>query len=449
MTELNVYQQARLTRDRRFDGQFFVAVKTTNIFCRPICPANLPLEKNVEYFTLAQQAMNHGYRPCLRCHPDSAPKSNTWLGVNTTVKRACKLLQTHRDLNIADIANKLGISERYFRQLFKKQLGLSPKQFQLFDQILFAKHLLHHSNLPIEHIAQACGFASARRLQFQIKRLTGICPSQIRQKKITFQQEVKLTMAFRPPYNWPKIRDFLSIRAIPGVEIVADDSYSRTFFFDEAKGYFTAQFSPLNHVFNLSIKLDNMELLPAILQNIERLLDVSADTTSIAKHLMNSGIPKEKIIEGLRLPGIWDTFEAGCRAILGQQISVKAAINLCSTLVENVGELFDGKRYFPKPEAVCKDALLFLRIPEKRRKTLIDFAQWYVNHSRTELDECLAIKGIGPWTISYAKLRGLSAPDIWLDSDLVIKNQLTHYAIDPELARPWRSYLTLQLWNLA
>lgn len=449
MSDISVYQQARLSRDRRFDGQFFVAVKTTKIFCRTICPANLPLEKNVEYFTLAQQAMHHGYRPCLRCHPDSAPKSNTWQGVATTVKRASKLLQLHPELTMSDIAQKLGIGERYFRLLFKKQVGLSPKQFQLFDQILRAKHLLHQSNLSIEQIAQSCGFNSARRLQFQFKQHTGLTPSSLRQAQAKGCQHINLSLGYRPPYNWPHLRDFLARRAIEEIETITENSYSRSFHLGEAHGFFCAKHNAKKHRFDIQLHINKLGALPVILANIERVLDLSADSALIESHLVNSGIPAETVLRGLRLPGVWDPFEAGCRAILGQQISVKAAINLVSSLASHLGQIIDQQLYFPSPELISKHSLDFLKIPEKRKQTLRDFAHFYHSHPQHNIEQWLPIKGIGPWTVAYTQLRGQSAPDIWLESDLVIKHQLKKYAIDPELARPWRSYLTLQLWNLA
>jgi methylphosphotriester-DNA--protein-cysteine methyltransferase len=164
------YQQARLTREPRFDGTFFVAVKIINIFCRSICPTNTALEKKVEYFHLTQQAMSAGYRPCLRCRPHSAPHSYASQRVHTTVQRGIRLLSQYKKLSIKEIATKLGITERYFRPLFQQHLGLSPKQYQLFDKVLFAKQLLHQSNLTIEHIAHASGFTSARRLQHNLKK---------------------------------------------------------------------------------------------------------------------------------------------------------------------------------------------------------------------------------------------------------------------------------------
>lgn len=448
MSDLQTFQQARLSRDPRFDGRFFVAVKTTRIFCRPICPANIPLEKNVEYFVFAHQAMHHGYRPCLRCRPDSAPKSCAWQGVSTTVQRAIQLLHAHVDLSITDIAAKLGIGERYFRQLFKTQIGLSPKQFQLYDQMLMAKQLLHHSNLTIEHIAQACGFSSARRLQMQMQKLCSLSPSQMRKQEIPIEQDIHLKIAFRAPYNWPHLRDFLALRAIADIEHISANHYSRYFTFEEEQGWFSAEYDELHKQFKLHIKLQNLTLLPKVISNIERILDVNADTALINQRLIACGLEPEFLVSGLRLPGVWSTFEAGCRAILGQQISLKAAINLVTLLSQNLGEKQHNGLFFPSPTKVANSDLSFLRIPQSRRTTLQTFATWCVLNPKADVQEWIAIKGIGQWTVAYAQLRGLSLPDVWLAGDLVIKNQLKKFAISVPDACPWRSYLTLQLWTL-
>lgn len=443
------YQQARLTRDPRFDGSFFVAVKTTNIFCRSICPANAPLEKNVEYFQLAQQAMLAGYRPCLRCRPDSAPNSYAWQGVNTTVQRAMRLLRQYRELSIEEIAEKLGITSRYFRYLFQQHLGLSPKQYQLFDKVLFAKQLLHQSNLQIEHIAHASGFASARRLQHNFKKVTGLTPQQIKQDKNMQGQLISLKLAFRPPFNWQHMQAFLALRAIHGVELVTDGYYSRTFVIGKEKGWFKLSVVQNKHYFKVEISLPNIEKLTTVLNNIERVFDFNADTKTIETQLLRCGIPKDMLIAGLRIPGVWDTFEAGCRAILGQQISVKAAITLLSILTKELGETEGGKCYFPTAEAITNSDLAFLKIPNSRKQTLLLFAQHNINSPDSSVDDWINIKGIGPWTVAYAKMRGQSSPDIWLNTDLIVKKQLAKLKIDAELARPWRSYLTFQLWSMA
>jgi AraC family transcriptional regulator of adaptative response / DNA-3-methyladenine glycosylase II len=446
------YQQARLTRDPRFDGTFFIAVKTTNIFCRSICPANPPLEKNVEYFQLAQQAMLAGYRPCLRCRPDSAPHSFAWQRVNTTVQRAMRLLRECRELSIEQIAIKLGISARYLRQLFQQHLGLSPKQYQLFDKVLFAKQLLHQSSLTIEHIALASGFASARRLQHNFKKVTGLTPKQIKQGNNQQSQIICLRLAFRPPFNWQHMQAFLALRAIQGVETVSENCYSRTFIIGEDKGWFRVSTVHNKHYLKVEINLPHIEKLTTVLNNIERVFDLSADSKTIQTQLLKSGVPEDKIVIGLRIPGVWDVFEAGCRAILGQQISVKAAINLLSLLTKELGETKGDNVYFVTAKALVNSDLSFLKIPNSRKQTLRLFAQYFldkIDSPDPSLNNWLNIKGIGPWTVAYAKLRGQSCPDIWLNTDLIVKKQLASINIDAELAKPWRSYLTFQLWSMA
>ncbi|MEP0354301.1 AlkA N-terminal domain-containing protein [Paraglaciecola sp.] len=447
--QTSIYQQARITRDPRFDGVFFIAVKTTHIFCRPICPANLPHEKNVEYFQHAQQAMSQGYRPCLRCRPDSAPQSYAWKGVETTVHRAMKLLREHHDLTINDITLKLGISDRYLRQLFEKHLGLTPKQYQIFNRILFSKKLLHETAMDIETVAHASGFASSRRLQHNFKKITGLSPLQVRKKKINQNQYLSLKLHFRPPFNWHYIQAFLQKRAISGVEIVETNCYSRTFSIEGCKGWFAATYQPGKNYLLLEINLTKIEHLSLLLSNIERVFDLNADILQIQKQLIKSGIPKNRITDGIRLPGVWDTFEAGLRGILGQQISVKGAISLLSLLTQTLGEKVADKYYFPTPQAIIDSNLEFLKIPMSRKQTIRDFCEYYSCHPNHSPDEWIKIKGIGPWTIAYAKMRGLSEPNIWLQTDLIIKKQLDKYKIDSALSSPWRSYLTFQLWNMA
>ncbi|WP_438865184.1 bifunctional transcriptional activator/DNA repair enzyme AdaA, partial [Neptunicella sp.] len=232
MNNIQSFQQARLARDARFDGQFFVAVKSTGIFCRPICPATPPKEHNVEYFLLAEQAMQAGFRPCLRCRPDSAPSSWAWKGVDTTVERALTLLTDYPQLTLQHIAVKLGISDRYLRNLFSQKVGMTAKQYQLCQQLLFAKKLLHETALSIEQVALSCGFQSSRRLQDLFKKRLQLSPAQVRKNKPLANDHIQLSLAFRPPYNWPMLRDFLALRAVTGMEWVNDDSYARTFDLD-------------------------------------------------------------------------------------------------------------------------------------------------------------------------------------------------------------------------
>ena len=450
------YRQARLSRDARFDGKFFVAVKTTKIFCRPICPAPSPKEANVVYYQTAPQALNEGFRPCLRCRPDSAPNSYAWKGVDTTIERAIRLLSESSFLPINQICDKLGISDRYLRSLFEQKVGQSPKQYQLYQQMLFAKYLLHETALPIEHVAQASGFQSARRLQDIMQKHMRLTPKQIRAKKKLMHPTLVLNIPFRPPYNWPHLRDFLALRAVDGMEEIGADYYKRTVAIGDTVGYFIAEYQEQQHCFKVTLCLNEQTHLKAVLFHIRRVLDIDADINLIESAIKQTGLDISDSDSGIRLPGVWSAFEAGCRAILGQQISVVAAIKLLSKLVYELGEPAE-KEYtpdqslnirFPSPNAVANSSLEFLGMPQKRRDSLRVFAEHCVESANEEnVDGWLSIKGVGPWTINYAKMRGLSEPDIWLGTDLVIKKRLNSHPIKPELASPWGSYLTFHMWN--
>ncbi|GAA0854677.1 DNA-3-methyladenine glycosylase 2 family protein [Aliiglaciecola litoralis] len=458
VSQQQLYQQARKARDARFDGQFFVAVKSTGIFCRPICPAPSPKEENVEYFSLAPLAMQAGYRPCLRCRPDSAPGSFAWKGVDTTVERAIKLLRIHPGLKVCEICEKLGVSDRYLRALFTRKLGIAPKQFRIFEQLLFAKQLLHQSKLSVEDVAQASGFSSARRLQDNLKTGLQLTPTQIRKNAMTRSEPLigssagtlHIQLSFRAPYDWQRLRGFLAMRAIAGIEEVSETFYARHFSLDKVSGYFKATFNQAKQCFDVQLQIAELSHIQAVVQHIRRVLDLDADPHVIHQGLLSTGLDSKALVSGLRIPGIWSTFEAGCRAILGQQISVKAAINLVTALAHQLGEKHQGKLIFPTAEAVAGSDLAFLKMPSKRRDSLRAFGAYCAQHPDVStLDDWLSIKGIGPWTVAYAKMRGQSDPDIWLDTDLVIKKQIQQNQLNPAAAQPWRSYLTFQLWSMA
>lgn len=450
MNSISAFQQARKSRDPRFDGRFFVGVKTTGIFCRNICPVKMPKEENVTYFELAAQAMNAGFRPCLRCRPDSAPHSFAWKGVETTLFRAMKLLKERPEEHLQRTAERLGISDGYLRKLFREKLGISPKQYQLTEQLLFAKRLLHETNLTVEQIAQSSGFNSSRRLQENFRDNLKLTPSQVRANSVSQRQAVTLKLAYREPYNWSQVRDFLAFRAINGVEAVTPDSYSRNFRWGKTLGNFVAHYNPQERCFDVTFSLSSYEELGAIVRNVKRVLDLEVDSQLIANQLIAAGFKQEQLVEGLRLPGVWSLFEAGCRAIIGQQVSVKAAITQTTRLVEGVSEGGDEIRCFPTSEEVVKSDLAFLAMPESRKLALMRFAEFMVESKHKDNpQDWLQIKGIGPWTVAYAQMRGLSDPDVWLNTDLVVKKQLEQHQVDAEKVAPWRSYLTFQLWSMA
>jgi len=344
-----VYSRARKARDPRFDGVFFTAVKTTGIYCRPICPATSPLEKNVEYHLSAISAAQAGFRPCLRCRPDSSPSSNAWLGTETTFQRALSMIQQGalHDSSIEQLAARLGISDRYLRDLFHQNLGTSPKKYAIYQQCLLAKQLLHQTRLSMSDVAFACGFNSVRRFNEAMREQLKLTPTDIRKTESDQLGGLKLKLHYRPPYAWQKMLNFLERRVIAGLEWSAEGMYGRTVQLDKtnhrrdnhrgksrggesAKGYFTIQANPDQHCFELDLHLDSYRNLSPIIQRIRNLFDVDAPIADIDSAL--KAIIGDLHTPGLRVPGIWGAFETGVRAVLGQQVSVVAAQNLVTTM---------------------------------------------------------------------------------------------------------------------
>lgn len=454
------YQQARLSRDPRFDGVFFTAVKTTGIFCRPVCPATPPKEQNVEYFETASEALVSGYRPCLRCRPESAPFSPAWSGTETTVKRALSIIhqQGFNGLKLTTLAEKLGITDRYLRKLFEQQLGVSPKSYVQHQQILFAKSLLHQTHLPINQVAYACGFNNVRRFNDAFKRITTKTPSEIKKLPVS-DAPIRLQMNYQPPFNWSHWHDFLQLRMMEGIEKLGNSSYSRTFSWlgqegEEVKGWFNAVHRPDKQGFNVSINIDDAKYLYPVSQKIRQVFDLNANITLIQDRLLQAGFPENSIQQGVRIPGCWNSFEAGVRAILGQQVSVKAATTLLNGLIKHLGDANQGEdgdtRYwFPTPKQILKSELSFLKIPNSRKQTLHNLATWCQTNPDSPVEQWFDLKGIGQWTVEYAQMRGEGNTDIWLDTDLGIKKAMDIFPnIDAEKAKPWRSYLTFNMWGM-
>lgn len=452
------YRRARLARDARFDGLFFVAVKTTGIFCRPICPVVPPLEANVEYFDHAALASQAGYRPCLRCRPDSAPGSCAWRGTDTTFTRALTLIDAGalQRGSLSALAARLGIGDRYLRRLFQERLGMSPKAYALFAQVMFAKKLLHETSLSVGDIAAAAGFNSLRRFNDAFFKQLQLAPTAIRrERKIT--PALTLSLAYRPPLNWQAMLAFWQKRCLRGVEWVEGDSYGRTFSLRSADGreaQGTFEVCPVadTHSLQVRVHINDPALLKPLIARIRQVLDLDADINLIEQQLAEVPGFRSLLTSGLRIPGIWHPFEAGVRAILGQQVSVAAARTHLERLVEELAEpSTDGRFFFPTPKAIATSDLAMLRMPVSRRDTLRRFAAWYEEQGEDKpVTDWLALKGIGPWTVDYVQMRALGNTDIWLAGDLGIKKALAQMLDTPfvnEQLKPWRSYATFQLWQ--
>ncbi|MFC3122715.1 DNA-3-methyladenine glycosylase 2 family protein [Agaribacter flavus] len=447
--------RARLARDPRFDGLFFILVKSTGVFCRPICRVRLPQEKNVEYSFSAVDAIQRGYRPCLRCRPDSAPMSFAWLGVETSVKRACSLLVEYPCQSIEEISQRLGISARYLTKLFAEYLQVSPKQYRLYHQLLSAKRLLHQTQFTIEEIAQSVGFSGARQLQVHTKSKFNLTPKQIRQSNRqsisdSASKQIEMFLPYRPPYEWEALRDFLELRAIAGNEKITSNSVAKILSINDRAVPIMLIHKPDNSGFTLKFSTEHLSLLSSIYQAVHIMLDLHAAPLVIEQALKNSGLPSNDIMPGVRIPGVANRFEAACRAVLGQQVSIKAAITHLNRLHEHLSK--DGA--FPTALDVSQSSLPFLKMPERRKQALRDVASLLHNNPDASIDEWLEIKGIGSWTCEYVKMRTHASTDVYLATDLVIKQQVESLRtqgiqLDAPRSAPWQSYLTFTIWNRA
>ncbi|TKG02192.1 AlkA N-terminal domain-containing protein [Vibrio sp. F13] len=438
---------ARYARDARFDGMFFTAVKTTGIFCRPICPATPPKEENVEYFSHQAQALKAGYRPCLRCRPDSAPFSPAWKGVETTFLRAMQLIDNGalNSGSIVDLATRLGISDRYLRTLFDNYIGVSPKQYSLYSQLMFAKQLLHTSSMSITDVGFASGFNSTRRFNDAFQKELQLSPSQIRRAKPSDTQSNHIQLGFHGPLDWNHLLRFYRRRMIEGLEGVGEDYYKRTVNVNGSKGWFKATLAKDNRL-DIEFELDDISQLRSLIANIRRMFDLDVDIAKVETFFTTID-PNLVAKSGIRIPGVWSAWEAGVRAILGQQVSVTAAIGQLNLLVKELSDEHE-KASFPTPKQIADADVSFLRMPGSRKETLKRFAEYMVDNEAEHPSKWIELKGIGPWTIQYALLRGLSEPNHLLVGDLVVKKFIEHRpAINTESVSPWGSYATFHCWN--
>ncbi|QYJ77247.1 helix-turn-helix domain-containing protein [Shewanella sp. FJAT-52076] len=471
-----ICQRARLSRDARFDGLFFTGVFSTGIYCRPICPATAPKEENVRYFASAQAAAAQGLRPCLRCRPESAPGSSPWRGTATTLSRAMALIDAGA-LNATDehtsepaqtqaqameaLAERVGVGSRYLRKLFGEQLGMSPKAYGDYRRLLLAKALLHQTSLPITDVAFAAGFGSVRRFNEVFRERLALTPSDIRAASKVQDSGIRLHLGFRPPYDFMRLRAFFMARAIPGAEWFSNDAgepcYGRTLRVAGDAGWFEACLLPDKNTLAVTIYPGGrVSTLSQWLAEIKRVLDVDANLSLIHEHIQDK-MPEGVTLNTMTLPGAGSFFEAACRAVLGQQVSLVQATRLLGLLTDETTDEVElgGRRcrVFPTAEQVASATLESLKMPGSRKNALREMAALFSRDPQPNDQALLAVKGVGPWTVSYARMRGLSDPDVLLVGDLVVKQKLCAmgWTKVPDTLKsevsPWGSYLTLALWH--
>jgi len=473
--------RALLTRDARFDGVFFVAVRTTGIYCRPICPAQTPKLQHVTFVPSAAAAQAAGFRPCLRCRPETSPDLAAWHGTAATVSRAMALIAAGglNDASVDDLASRLGIGERQLRRLFARHIGASPHAVAQTRRVLFAKQLITDTTMPMAQVALAAGFGSLRRFNDTFRRLYGRSPRTMRRVQVAQApaSAITLTLPLKPPYDWAGIIGFLGARAIRGVESVQPDCYARSIRLDGAQGTIAVRMAEHQNALVATIRFPVVTALPAIVARIRRIFDLGADPVVIGAQLAEDPVMASLVAArpGLRVPGAWDGFELAVRGILGQQITVSAATALAAKLVDLCGSALPPPddpalamvtQAFPMPEDVARvdDLGLALGMPRARAAAITGLAKIAAaDRSLFEpgggLDVAIRrlrdLPGIGEWTAHYIAMRALREPDAFPAADIGLMRAMatadgrptpTQLLAHAEAWRPWRAYAALHLW---
>lgn len=474
---------AFMAKDARFDGRFFVGISSTGIYCRPVCRAKRPKAENCAFYATAAQAEQAGYRPCLLCRPELAPGHSAADATANLVYRAARLLEENcgSGQSLEDIAERLGCTARHLRRAFAAEYHVPPVQYLQTCRLLLAKSLLTDTDLPVLEVAMSAGFGSLRRFNDLFRDHYHLSPTQLRKGRTAEKQpssNITLALGYRPPYPWEQMLAFLSGRAISGVEAVKNGEYMRTAHFQTAEGkdvygWVRVGHRPEKHALSVTVSETLLPVLSQLLARIRHLFDLHCDPQAIYEVLsaMNELRPGLCVL-GTRLPGCFDPFEMVVRAVLGQQITVKAAGTLAFRLVAAYGAPvetgIEGLTHaFPSPkdllalDGAIENHLGRLGVIASRSRTIQALAQAFAQKEidfspcarpEAEMKKLMAIRGIGSWTAKYIAMRAMEWPDAFLETDAGVKKALPSYTPAKLLTlaeawRPWRSYATVNLWN--
>lgn len=472
--DFEICDRARLSRDPRFDGRFFIGVTSTGIYCRPICPAPASKRAHVRYFPTAAAAAEAGFRPCLRCRPEAAPGTPAWQGTSATVNRGLRLIAEGAldDNDVETLAARLGVGSRHLHRLFVRHLGASPLAVAQTRRLHFAKNLLNETDLPMTQVAFAAGYGSVRRFNDNIRQTYGRSPSQLRRlRKSTPGLEggdYVFYLDYRPPYEWDALLNFLSVRAITGVESVTGGVYRRSITLNGRHGVIEVGHAAKAHALMLRIRFPEPAALLQIVTRVRRMFDLNADPDTIKHHFRHDPLLKGDVWcrSGLRIPGAWDWFELSVSAILGRKAAARGAARRAGELAHRYGQPMapangELNRIFPTPATLASVQL--------------DGMAWTNAHAIRTLARAVAagelriepnvapqmllqrikdMPGIGDWTAQYIAMRALSDPDALPVTDRALRRAAGNGSpIKPKLLqaqaevwRPWRAYAAMHLW---
>jgi AraC family transcriptional regulator of adaptative response / DNA-3-methyladenine glycosylase II len=462
----NACFRAVRARDRRFDGRFFVAITSTRIYCRPICPARPAKRDHMRFYSSAAGAEGAGFRPCLRCRPERAPGLAPVDAVSRLVGAAIAGIEEHAlsSAKVGELAAALGISDRHLRRVTESELGVSPIELAQTQRLLLAKRLLGETRLSQTEIAFASGFGSVRRFNALFKARYGLSPRALRGSAASMQG-LHCQLEFRPPFAWRSLLEYLRLRAIPGVEMADGTHYRRTVAIAQHQGWIAVSLGRKANALNLEISPSLAPVIGAVIVRVKRLFDLGAVPDAVSALLGHDPLLQNAVqrIPGLRVAGAFDGFELAVRAILGQQVSVKGA----TTLAGRWAGAFGTPVATPYPEltrlsptaqrmaGVGADEIAALGIVGARARCLRELAGAVLDkrvvlsfaaNVDEQIDALMRLPGIGPWTAQYIAMRALHWPDAFPSGDLMLQRaantgqkQLQQLA---ENWRPWRAYAT-------
>lgn len=480
-----VCYRALQSRDARFDGVIIVGVTTTGVYCRPVCPARTPKPEHCRFFASAAAAQEAGFRPCLRCRPETAPDLPSWHGTSNSVLRALALINDGaldgEGATVERLAERVGLGERQLRRLFMQHLGASPIAVAQTQRVLFAKHLIHETRMPMTEVAMAAGFGSMRRFNETFLELFRRPPGALRRKTTGNAVPhagagVTLRLRYRPPYDWESMLAFLRARAIPGVELIEGNTYWRTVEIHGKTGSIEVAHLPERQSLRVTIRFPETKALPAIVSRVRRFFDLGADIGTIGEHLSRDPLLAPLVARrpGLRAPGGWDGFEVAVRAILGQQVSVGAARKLAAQLVAAHGGRVAAEyagipaltHVFPTAKRLAMVERIELGMPAARLRSLRSLATVVAADPALfrplgTMDAAVAklktIDGVGEWTAHYIALRAMRETDAFPASDIGLLRSVARMGGErptcadllsrAELWRPWRAYAAQHLWT--
>lgn len=467
-----VCSRARLARDARFDGKFFIGVLTTRIYCRPICRSRTSRESNVLYFPTAAAAAEAGFRPCLRCRPECSPGTAACAGTQNTVSRALQLIAETglEEGGVEHLAERLGVGSRHLRRLFLKHVGATPTAVAKTRRLQFAKRLLDETKLPMGQVALAAGFGCVRRFNAAIRDVYHRTPTQIRQllpKSVPHSgKQYIFRLHFRPPYNWERALEFLATQSIPGVEAVDSETYRRSIFLKGKGGYFEVAFDQRSQALSVSIEFADPRCLFFIIERVRTMFDLNADWSVIAK-AMRADRDLSYLVEanpGLRVPGCWNGFELATQAILAHHSSGKTARNLAGRIARIFGRCFahigSVTHFFPEPHVLAHADLLSVGVGALKAEAIRGLAcsmcdgrikfEGILDRSAF-VNKLCEIPGIDRSIGEYVAMRALRDPDAF-PADMVCARSAgvsTRLALEhrSEAWRPWRAYAAMLLWQ--